>query len=75
MLLLSLFRSLIYFIELWSTDLFSFVVCCPISNHVMTPLIVLLLCFKFIYIYALKSFLINSIKNQFSFEGIQHHMI
>ena len=29
-------------------DLFSFVVSCPISDHVMTPLGVLWLCFKFI---------------------------
>ena len=29
-------------------DLCSFVVCCPISNHAMTPLGVLWLCFKFI---------------------------
>ena len=33
-------------------DLFSFLICCPISNHVMTPLGVLWLCFKFIYKYS-----------------------
>ena len=32
-----------------SIDLSIFVVCCPISNHVMTPLGVLWLCLKFIY--------------------------
>ena len=31
------------------TDIFSFVIYCPISNHVMAPLGVFLLCFKFIY--------------------------
>ena len=57
------YKSVLYFLISGFVDV-SFVVCCPISNHVMTPLGVLWLCFKFIY--KCSSFLINNIKKLFS---------